>query len=123
MTRPDGGHSAPGPPLVPEGGRFDGRIVVRGAACLAGHVAGPVQGVGRLWVLESAVVSGAVEVDELDCSGTIEGPVRVRGVAHLAKGATVRGTLGAPRLSVENGALIQGKCCVGNSERESNPVG
>ena len=123
MTRPDGGHSAPGPPLVPEGGRFDGRVVVRGAACLAGHVAGPVQGPGRLWVLESAVISGAVDVDELECAGTIEGPVRVRGVAHLAKGATVRGTLVAPRLSVENGALIQGKCCVGNSERESNPVG
>lgn len=111
------------PALVPEGGRFDGCVVVRGVTCLAGHVEGPVQGAGRLWVLESAVISGAVEVDALECAGTIEGPVRVRGVAHLAKGATVRGTLHAPRLSVENGALIQGRCCVGNSETETNPRG
>ncbi|MCH2187830.1 polymer-forming cytoskeletal protein [Myxococcota bacterium] len=119
MNRPRPGESAP--VLVPEGGRFDGRIVVRGAACVAGHVEGPVEGPGRLRVLESAVVSGAIEVDELECAGTIEGPVRVRGVAHLAKGATVRGTLVAPRLSVENGALIQGRCRVGNSQTESNP--
>ena len=123
MNPPPPSKPVPGPPLVPKGGRFDGRIVVRGAACLAGHVQGPVHGAGRLRVLEPAVISGAVEVDELDCAGTIEGPVRVRRVAHLAKGATVRGTLVAPRLSVESGALIQGKCSVGNSETESNPVG
>ena len=115
---------APGiPALVPEGGRFEGRIVVRGAACLAGQVRGPVKGAGRLVVLESAVITGPIEVDRLECAGTIEGSVQVRAVAHLATGATVRGTLSACRLSVEDGALIQGRCSVGHSETESSPVG
>ena len=37
----------------------------------------------------------------------------VREVARIDGGATLRGTLGAPRAAVANGALIQGRCSVG----------
>lgn len=101
--------------LVPEGAQFNGRVLFRGEASLGGRVTGAVEGPGRLVVLASAVVTGPVDVDELLCAGTIEGSVQVRQVARLASGARLRGTLRVPRLAVENGALIEGRCDVGQS--------
>ena len=99
--------------LVPEGAQFNGRVLFRGEASVGGRVTGPVEGPGRLVVLASAVLTGPVEVGELLCAGTIEGPVQVRQVARLASSARLRGPLRVPRLAVENGALIEGRCDVG----------
>lgn len=104
-----------GPLLVPPGGRFEGRVAFRDAARLAGEVVGPVEGGGRLELLETARVKGPVSVGELVSAGSIEGDVAARGAARLDEGATLRGTLNALRLAVANGALIQGRCSVGDA--------
>jgi len=101
-------------PVVPEGGRFEGRVVFRGAARIEGEVVGSVEGAGRLELAEGARVSGPIDVDELVSEGEVEGDVGARRRAALASGATLRGTLRAVRLSVANGAVIQGRCAVGS---------
>jgi cytoskeletal protein CcmA (bactofilin family) len=100
---------------VPAGGRFEGRLAFRGAARIAGQVVGPVEGSGWLEVLDTGNVVGPVTVDELESAGEIEGDVEARDVARLDPGATLRGTLRAPRLAVANGAVIQGRCSVGDA--------
>lgn len=103
------------PPLVPAGGRFEGLIAFRGSARVAGEVVGPIEGTGRLELLATAHVSGPVKVTELESAGTIDGDVEVGEIARFESGATLRGTLRAPRLAVANGALIQGRCSVGDA--------
>lgn len=102
------------PPTVPAGGRFVGLLAFRGPAVLVeGEVIGPIVGAGSLELAGTGVVVGDVQVDELLCAGRIDGDVTVRQLARIEEGATLRGTLGAPRAAVANGALIQGRCSVG----------
>lgn len=117
MTRPsgDGPARASRPPVVPAGGRFEGTIAFRGEAGIDGEVVGPVEGAGRLEIGASGRVVGPVSVDELVSHGVIEGDVSASERARLEAGATLRGTLSAPRLAVANGAVIQGRCSVGGA--------
>lgn len=103
------------PPLIPAGGRFEGLIAFRGVARVAGEVVGPIEGPGHLELLATAQVHGPVTVAELDSAGTIDGDVVASEVARFGSGATLRGTLTAPRLAVANGAVIQGRCSVGDA--------
>jgi cytoskeletal protein CcmA (bactofilin family) len=103
------------PPVVPAGGRFEGRLAFRGEAGIDGEVVGPVEGIGRLEIGASGRVVGPVSVDELVSHGAIEGDVEASDRARLEAGATLRGTLSAPRLAVANGAVIQGRCSVGGA--------
>ena len=99
--------------LVPAGGRFDGLLAFRGSASIEGELLGRIEGAGQLRVGSGAAVSGPVEVDELLSAGSIEGEVRAHERAELAPGATLRGTLQAPKIAVASGAIIQGHCRVG----------
>ena len=113
MSEPPSARSQRILPAVPAGGRFVGLLAFRGPTVVEGEVIGPVVGSSSLEVTGTAVVIGDVRVDELHCAGRIEGDVTVRHVARIDEGATLRGTLGAPRAAVANGALIQGRCSVG----------
>ena len=97
-------------PIVPAGGRFDGTLAFRGAAEVEGTVVGPVTGEGTLWIGPEACVLGEVEVDELVVAGKLEGDVRARRRLELERGATVRGTLEAPRFAMAEGAVMEGLC-------------
>jgi cytoskeletal protein CcmA (bactofilin family) len=96
--------------LVPRGGRFVGVVAFYGSAEIEGEVEGPIRATGVLRLGGSAIVRGAVEVDELIVAGLVEGDVRARCRVKLESGATVRGTLVSPVLAMADGAVVEGEC-------------
>jgi len=114
----------PSPPadrLVPEGARFEGRVVSRGQAAIDGEVIGPVETGGPLLVGPEARIEGSLRVDTLELAGRVDGDVRARKAATLSEGATLRGTLKSPRVRVAEGAHLDGPCRIGpaNEDGES----
>lgn len=110
--------SPPADRLVPEGGRFEGRIVSRGQAAIDGEVVGPVQAGGHLRVGPEARIDGSLHVDSLELAGLVQGDVRARKTATLSEGATLRGTLKSPRVRVAEGAHLEGPCSIGPANQE-----
>lgn len=100
--------------LIPEGGRFEGLVVFRGEGCVEGEVQGAIDAQGKLRVGPASSIEGPVNVDHLDLAGNVEGEVVARESAKLDQGATLRGTLRSPRVSVAEGARIQGPCRIGS---------
>jgi len=105
--------SPPQAPLVPEGGRFRGRVHLRGAQEILGEITGPVEATGSLVIGPNARVDGPVVADILDLEGRVEGDVVARERVSLLAGATLRGTLRSPRVSVAEGAHLEGPCRIG----------
>jgi cytoskeletal protein CcmA (bactofilin family) len=103
----------PGPVVVPETARFEGLLTFRGRAQVQGEVTGEILCRGSLRVGEPGHVKGTVEADEVVVAGVIEGDVVARDRIELAATARVTGTLRSPRIHMEDGSLLEGRCETG----------
>ncbi|MDE0886122.1 MAG: polymer-forming cytoskeletal protein [Myxococcota bacterium] len=121
MPGPRGRTELPEEVLVPEGGRFEGRVYFRGEKAVHGEVVGPIEAAGRLTVGPEGRIQGSVRAESLTLAGRIEGEVVALERACLEEGATLRGTLSSPRVSVAEGALLEGPCRVGPLDGEGSP--
>ena len=108
---------APPHALVPEGGKFQGRVLSLGGARIEGEVVGPIETEGHLIVGPRARLKGTLKVGALELSGAAEGDVVARRWAALDEGATLRGTLESPCVRIADGAHLDGVCRVGPGQR------
>jgi cytoskeletal protein CcmA (bactofilin family) len=104
--------------LVPSGGRFEGLVTFQGDVVVAGEVAGEVHGAGRLEVSESAHIHGDIVVEEILIAGTVDGDVRASRCIAVRAGATVRGTLEAPYMVMDDGCAVEARCIMRIEGRE-----
>ena len=105
--------------LVPEGGKFQGRVLSLSGARIEGEVVGPIEAEGHLIVGPRARLEGTLKVGALELAGAAEGDVVARRWAALGEGATLRGTLESPCVRIADGAHLDGVCRVGPGQRES----
>ncbi len=105
-------------------GRIKGSIAGRGSLLISGGVEGDVQcgelqlkgakvlgniqAGGAVRVDAQAVVSGDVSAGELELTGKIKGDLQIEGTAVLGSSAVLIGDLRAHRLSIAEGAVLQG---------------
>ena len=99
-----------GPVVVGELGRFEGLVTFRERAQIHGDVQGDIVSRGTLWLGETARVTGSIQVGELIIGGTVEGEVTASERVQLSPTAVVRGVVRAPRVSMEEGSLLEGRC-------------
>lgn len=109
--------------LLGPGTRFEGLLTFRGGVRVDGVLRGEVRGSGRLVLGPSAEVDARVEVDEIVLSGRLHGEVRARQRAELLEGAELVGRLVAPRLTMADGARLQGPCTTGPAAGPDAPDG
>jgi cytoskeletal protein CcmA (bactofilin family) len=98
--------------LVPSGFEFEGIVAFDGIVRIDGTLRGDVDGRGRLEIGPGGRVEGDAHADELVVAGTIEGEVLGRERIELREGARIRGDLRTPRLSMQGGALLDGRCSI-----------
>ena len=96
--------------LLGEGARFEGLLVLPGAARLDGHVRGRVVAHGPLRIGPSGRIEADLEASHLEVEGRVEGDLRASELIALGPGARVEGALCAPRLRIAEGARIEGRC-------------
>ena len=96
--------------MIAEGCRFDGFLTFRGEAWIEGDFHGEVSARGTLGLGQNAHVGASVNIDELIVAGELEGDVVARDRIELRSTARVRGNLQAPRIQLEDGCLLQGRC-------------
>jgi len=90
--------------------KVDGNFKSDGNVVVEGMVQGSLKTKSNLTVGGSAKIKAEVEVNNLFLSGEIKGNVKVTEKAELKSTARILGNLETKSLSVEEGAIINGKC-------------
>ena len=99
------------------GARFEGLVLLHGAARIDGQVRGEVVGAERLEIGEGAALEATVEAGEIVVAGRVAGALRATRRLELRPTARVRGRIEAPRLAAAAGARVEGDCRVGGPGR------
>jgi cytoskeletal protein CcmA (bactofilin family) len=105
------------------GDRFDGLLTFRGEARVEGELRGAILAQGRLEIGASAHVEARIEAEDLVVAGSVKGELAARRRIALLAGARVQGALRAPRIALEEGCQLRGRCEMTPRERgDGEPV-
>ena len=96
--------------FLDQGSEFLGELRFRHTFRIDGHVRGKIVSENQLVVGESGRVEADIDCGVVSIRGTVIGHVRGRERIEVLAGAHVQGTLAAPKLLIEDGALFQGDC-------------
>lgn len=89
-----------------------GNIIVDGC------VNGSLKTNNNLKIGEKAKVTANVEAKEAKIGGEIKGNVKIKGYLEITSTAKIFGDIEANSLSIERGAIINGKCSMGPATQD-----
>ncbi len=92
-----------------------GEIWYEGNVQIDGRLEGTIHTKGTLVIGDRAVVKAKIEAGTVICKGKIQGDVVAQESIKLLSPGLIDGTMSAPRLSVENGGVFNGKVSMGLS--------
>jgi cytoskeletal protein CcmA (bactofilin family) len=88
-----------------------------------GHIKGTVEsGSGTIVIGEGAVIHADVFVKYATVSGEVRGTIRATELIKLHSSARVEGAVNAPRMQIDPGAIIDGRCTTGSMPESSRPA-
>ncbi len=96
-----------------------GRVHSTAVVTVAGTVLGPVSADDQVIVRKGGRVEGDVEAREVVLNGEVHGSVDARERLEIQASAVVHGDLHAPRLMVQEGAVVDGDVSMAESSSES----
>lgn len=82
-----------------------------------GKVTGNVESDGHLIVGENGEVDGEIDVRRVSVSGIVRGQLRARERAEITARGRVYADLTTPILTVEEGAMLEGRCSMEKAKR------
>ena len=95
-----------------------GEITAQEALTIAGQVDGTIDVAGHIVTVEQgALVAADISAAAIVVCGKVQGTLAAATRIHRQSGAEVKGDLNAPKLAVEDGAVVQGKVQVAGQER------
>ena len=93
-------------PSIKVKGNFHGE----GSIIIEGQLEGSVKTNNFLLIGEKAKITAGIEAKDAKISGEINGNVKVQGYLEITASAKITGDIEAASLSMEKGALLNGKC-------------
>ncbi len=67
---------------------------------------------------EKGVVNGSIEACNAEIDGTVNGDIKVSELLNIRKNAVINGDIHAAMVSIAKKAVINGKLCIPNNERQ-----
>jgi len=90
--------------------KVEGDFVCQGNMVIDGEVKGNVKTRGMLRIGEKAMIIASIGASSAKISGQVRGNVTVDDYLEITKSAKIFGDIEASRLSVAEGALLNGRC-------------
>lgn len=100
-------------PSIKVKGNFHGQ----GNIIIEGMVEGSIKTTNFLLVGNKSKIIANIEAKEARVGGEITGNIKTSGYLEIASTAKVCGDIEAPSLTIEKGAIFNGKCFMGNSDK------
>ena len=105
--------------IIGQSVRVKGDFNGNGDIIVEGIVNGSLKTRGKLRVGDSAKITASVEAKEAKIGGEIRGNVKIKNYLELTANAKILGDIEASILSIEKGALVNGKCTMTHENNES----
>lgn len=99
---------------------FDGKLVFDGNVLVNGKVKGEIISSGDLTVGSTGLVDGVVEIGTIHVFGEVRGNIRAKQKIVINAPAVVKGDIVAPSLVIEEGAVFEGNCAMGNAAKQTS---
>ena len=103
------------------GTEVEGELRFKDTFRIDGVVKGRIVSDNTLIVGESGQIEADIECGVISVRGTVNGNIVGRERIEILAGARVRGSLVAPKLVVEEGAFLQGKCDTSAAPQTAGP--
>ena len=100
-------------PVLANGAEFTGLLVLHGATRIDGGVRGEIVGADVLCVGPGALVEAHLSAEEIVVAGEVRGNLTGGRRIELRPGARVLGSVRTARLTVAEGAVLEGSCRTG----------
>ena len=100
-------------PSIKVKGNFHGQ----GNIIIEGEIEGSIKTNNYLLVGEKSKISANVEAKNAKINGKITGNIQITEYLEIGSSATINGNISAKILSVDKGAILNGKCSMGEQEK------
>jgi cytoskeletal protein CcmA (bactofilin family) len=108
--------------FLDRGAEITGELRFKDLMRIDGKFKGKIISSNTLVIGETGEIDAEIEVGTLSISGRVEGVLKASEKIEIHSKGKVYGTLIAPRLVIEEGAVFQGKCEMDSTTREHVPV-
>ena len=98
---------------------YEGKLSFQGAVRIDGAFSGEITSEGSLIVGKDATINGTLQVGELLLSGRFTGEVRASRRVVIHRAGLLEGTVLAPAMVMEDGAILQGQVRMQNGAGEA----
>ena len=103
--------------LIAAGTHVEGTLSAKGDTRVSGSLKGILRVEGKAIIAEEGSVEGEIHAADADLAGTLKGDIFIKGRLVLKETARVEGTIRTSRLIVEEGAIIDGTCHMGQLDK------
>lgn len=114
-------HDAENTTILREDAAFEGKLVFDGNVLVNGKLKGEIFSNGDLTVGNSGLVDGTVEIGSIYIFGEVRGNIKAKQKIVINAPAVVKGDIVAPSLVIEEGAVFEGNCSMGNVAKNKQP--
>jgi cytoskeletal protein CcmA (bactofilin family) len=102
---------------------FEGLVLLHGPTRIEGRIRGEIRSEDRVWLGPDARVEGRIDAVEVVVEGAVEGDLRASRSIKLRPSARMRGSLESPRLQLDEGSQLEGRCAMDRlPENDSGPA-
>jgi cytoskeletal protein CcmA (bactofilin family) len=108
--------------LIAAGTHVEGTLSAKGDTRVSGSLKGILRVEGKAIIAEEGSVEGEIHAADADLAGTLKGDIFIKGRLVLKETARVEGTIRTSRLIVEEGAIIDGTCHMGQLDKSRADV-
>ena len=99
--------------VISKGTDIEGKFASKENLRLDGKITGEVHCTNRIVMGESGYVKGIIKANEAVIMGELDGDLIVSGALTLKSTAKIRGNITAKLMSVDEGAVYNGECKIG----------
>ncbi|NQV74221.1 polymer-forming cytoskeletal protein [bacterium] len=108
--------------LIAAGTHVEGTLSAKDDTRVSGSLKGILRVEGKAIIAEEGSVEGEIHAADADLAGTLKGDIFIKGRLVLKETARVEGTIRTSRLIVEEGAIIDGTCHMGQLDKSRADV-
>lgn len=108
--------------IIGESIRVKGNFNGNGNIIIDGSLEGSLKTKGNVFIGPKAKVSGSIEAQEVIINGEISGNLLVKDYLAVGETARINGDIECSRISVDTGAIINGKCQMGRASSSQKEV-
>jgi cytoskeletal protein CcmA (bactofilin family) len=108
--------------FLDRGSSFKGELEFEDTMRIDGKFNGKIRSKNELIVGESAHIEGEIHVGRIAISGTVVGKITADQRVEIHRNGKVYSDVDTPALVIEEGAIFQGNCVMGEKDRKGGSV-